>query len=113
MTRTPPLRRVLRLALLLLHLVGGVAASWADAHAEPATLGRVHVESTSDSTCPPVHSPDCGFCQHLRLGAEEPRDATPFLGEARASASAPSAPCAPAPAPALPHPSARGPPRLS
>lgn len=67
MTRRTALFRKLALAWALLHVALPGAGAVADGLLMRASAGEqvAHVESTTTSSCPVVHAPDCGVCRYL------------------------------------------------
>jgi hypothetical protein len=70
MKRRTPLLRSLALVWAALQLAMPAVSSLADARLAAAAGEPVaHVESTTTSTCPVIHAPDCGICRYLSSAA--------------------------------------------
>lgn len=74
MTRRAPIRHGLTLLLATLQLASPAFSAVADALLVARSGQPVaHVESTSASGCPAVHSADCAVCRYLSIAASIPR----------------------------------------
>ena len=70
MRRQTPLRRFLWVVFAALQLATPAVSGLTDARLAAAAGEPVaHVESTTSSTCPVVHPPDCGICRYLSSAA--------------------------------------------
>ena len=67
MRRRSRLFRVVTLAWATLQLAAPALASIADGQLSVNDVFRntTHIEATTSSSCPVVHSPDCGLCRYL------------------------------------------------
>lgn len=73
MMRRTPLLRFLSLLWAALQLATPALGTLADARLAAAAGDPVsHVESTSSSTCPVIHAPDCAVCRYLSGAAPAP-----------------------------------------
>ena len=74
MTGRAPIRHGLTLLLAALQLASPAVTAVADALLVARSGQPVaHVESTSASGCPAVHSADCAVCRYLSIAASIPR----------------------------------------
>jgi hypothetical protein len=66
--------RALALLWAALQLVSPGASAIADGKlaSQSASAPSTHVEATTTTACPVVHSPDCGVCRYLSTSASTP-----------------------------------------
>lgn len=64
--------RLLALVWATLQLASPGVSAAADAFvaSEAASAPQSHVEAPDNTSCPEVHSPDCGVCRYLSTGME-------------------------------------------
>jgi len=76
MHKRSPVVRALALFWALVQLASPGLSAVADGRLslESAAQPATHIEATTSSTCPVVHSPDCGMCRYLS-GAFAPQAA--------------------------------------